>query len=211
MAMRTSVFILFLSALVAVGCNKASDSKPQPEQGGTPGGGGDRSGTPAEFAGKSPIEFIGTKPGGKHVGGFASITVALRPVPAKDEDFTRCKIDVVIDTDSLWSDTPKLTGHLKSPDFFDVKKYPTAKFVSKSIQAEKSGDSTHKITGDLTLHGTTKAITIPAKVAVTPEGVNIDSQFTINRHDFGISYGKGKINDEIQIKAAIKAALSVKK
>ena len=204
--MRTSVFVLFLSALVTVGCNKASDSKPQPQQGGTTGGGGDKSGTPVEFAGKTPVEFIGTKPGGKHVGGFTSTTVALRPIPAKDEDFTRCKIDVDIDTDSLWSDTPKLTNHLKSPDFFDVKKYPTAKFVSKSIEADKSGDSTHKITGDLTLHGTTKTITIPAKVTATADAVNIDSQFTINRHDYGISYGRGKVHDNITIKAALRVA-----
>src|SRR5439155_26433903 len=49
-SMRTSFFVLFLSALVTVGCNKASDSKPQPQQGGTTGGGGDKSGTPVEFA-----------------------------------------------------------------------------------------------------------------------------------------------------------------
>jgi polyisoprenoid-binding protein YceI len=200
--MRTSFFILFLSALVAVGCKKDSDSKSPNPQGGTPGGGkNEPEAAQAGGAGGQKIEFVGTKPGGKHDGGFKSFSVGVAPIPK--EDIVGCKITVDIDTDSLWSDTPKLTAHLKSPDFFDVKKYPTAKFVSKSIEAEKSGDATHKITGDLTLHGQTKTLTIPAKVITTPEGLTINSEFTINRHDFGISFGKGKVNDDVTIKAAL--------
>jgi polyisoprenoid-binding protein YceI len=198
--MRMSVFVLFLSALAVVGCNKASDSKPS----GTPGG-GDKYRAPARAEG-SKIEFVGTKPEGKHDGAFKSFSVSITPIPTKDDDFAKCKIDVDIDTYSLWADDPKLTAHLKSPDFFEVQKYPKAKFVSSSIEAEKSGDNTHKITGDLTLHGKTKTITIPAKVAVTPEAVTIHSQFTINRRDFGISYGKGKIHDDVTIKAELKEA-----
>jgi polyisoprenoid-binding protein YceI len=201
--MRTSVFVLLLSALVAVGCSKATDSKsPGPQtNSGTPGG--DKSGTPAGGP-VDKIEFVGTKPEGKHDGGFKSFTVNVAPIPK--EDLAGCKITVEIDTDSLWADNPKLTAHLKSPDFFEVRKYPKATFVSSSVEPQKSGDSTHKITGDLTLHGKTKTISFPAKVAVTPETVSITSQFTINRHDYGISYGRGKVHDNVTIKAALRVA-----
>src|SRR5687767_6469535 len=71
------------------------------------------------------IEFIGTKPGGKHEGGFK--TVAGTATAGADP--TTLKLEVEIDTTSLYSDNPKLTQHLKSPDFFGVKSHPTAKFV----------------------------------------------------------------------------------
>src|SRR5262249_47769527 len=146
---------------------------------------------------------IGTKPGGKHVGGFTKFTVNIDPIK---DDLANSKIQVDIDTTSLFTDTPKLTAHLKSPDFFDVKKYPRATFVSSSVAPEKSGDATHKITGDLTLHGKTKTISFPAKVVVTGDAVSITSQFTINRHDFGISYGRGKVHDLVTIKTAVRVS-----
>jgi polyisoprenoid-binding protein YceI len=183
--MRASVVVLVLSALV-VGAYRTPDAA---------GGSGASAG--------SKIEFIGTKPGGKHVGGFSKFTVDLDPIK---DDLAGGKIKVDIDTTSMFTDTPKLTNHLKSPDFFDVKKYPTAKFVSSSIEPQKSGDGTHKITGDLTLHGKTKTISFPAKVAVTQDAVSITSQFTINRHDFGISYGRGKVHDLVTIKTAVRVS-----
>src|SRR5438128_11524592 len=105
-------------------------------------------------------------------------------------DITNSTINVEIDIDSMWTDDDgkknMLTPHLKSPDFFDAKKYPTATFVSKEIKAEKQGDDTHVITGDLTLHGTTKPVSIPAKVTVTDDAISIDGKFTIDRTEFGI-------------------------
>src|SRR5688572_17686342 len=75
------------------------------------------------------IEFVGTKPNGKHEGGFKN--VAGTAVGAEPTDL---KIDVEIDTTSLYSDNPKLTQHLKSPDFFGVKTHPKAKFVSTKVE-----------------------------------------------------------------------------
>ena len=198
--MRTSVIALFITALVAFGCNKSSGDKDSGNK-----TSGSQTGTPTtgakEAAAGSKIEFIGTKPQGKHEGGFKDFTVNIAPIK---DDLAGSKISVDIDTDSLYSDNPKLTKHLKSPDFFDVKKYPKATFVSTSVEPKKAGEDTHEITGDLTLHGKTKKISFPAKVAVTPKTVNIDSQFTIDRKDFGMTYGAGKINDTITIKAAIR-------
>jgi polyisoprenoid-binding protein YceI len=98
----------------------------------------------------------------------------------------------------------ELTTRLKSPEFIDVKDYPAAKFVSSSITEERSGENTHKITGDLTLHGKTKTLTIPAKVALTAEAVSIRSQFPISLKDFGLSLEKEKVNDEAKVKAFLR-------
>ena len=78
-----------------------------------------------------------------------------------------------------------LRKHLKSPDFFDVEKFPTATFKSTAI--EKTDDG-HTITGDLTLHGVTKRVSFPATVTVTDGQVTANSEFSINRNDFGIVY-----------------------
>jgi polyisoprenoid-binding protein YceI len=149
------------------------------------------------------IDFIGTKPEGKHDGGFKKFTGNLKLV---DGDITKSTLTVDIDTDSLWADDPKLTTHLKSPDFFDVKKFPDAKFVSKEIKAEKKDDNTHVITGDLTLHGTTKSLTFPAKVTTTDDAVTVESTFKFDRTDFGIAFAPDKVNKEVTVKVNAKVA-----
>jgi polyisoprenoid-binding protein YceI len=86
----------------------------------------------------SKMEFVGSKKEGKHDGGFKEFSGSIKPA---DSDITKSTIIVEINTDSMWTDDDdkmkKLTGHLKSPDFFDIKKYPTATFLSKEIKAEK--------------------------------------------------------------------------
>lgn len=64
------------------------------------------------------IEFVGTKPGGKHEGGFKKLVGT-----ATVTDGVLSKIDIAIECDSLYSDDEKLTSHLKAPDFFDVKNH----------------------------------------------------------------------------------------
>src|SRR5262249_54251962 len=64
------------------------------------------------------IKFVGTKPGGRHDGGFKDLTGTAT---VQGNDPATLKVSVEIDTNSLYSDTPKLTNHLKSPDFFGVK------------------------------------------------------------------------------------------
>jgi len=86
------------------------------------------------------IEFLGTKPGGKHTGGFRKITGTAS---AKGADPTTLKIAIDIDMNSIYSDDAKLTGHLMSPDFFGVKSNPTSKFVSEKNR-EKRGRVRHQ-------------------------------------------------------------------
>ncbi|HWE35325.1 MAG TPA: YceI family protein, partial [Isosphaeraceae bacterium] len=119
-------------------------------------------------------------------------------------------IVVDIDTPSIFSDDPKLTEHLKAKDFFEVEKYPTAKFVTSEIKpaAHKPGGPTHTLVGNLTLHGVTKSITIPAVLKVDADSLTLTSEFALNKDDFGMTFSGpgGVIRPEVVIKLDVKAA-----
>ena len=145
------------------------------------------------------ITFVGSKPNGKHEGGFKKLTGSAKFEPA---DVSSLKLSVEIDMTSLYTDNEKLTGHLKSPDFFGVKYNPKAKFVSTKV--EKSGDG-YTVTGNFTLNGKTKSLSFPAKILPSADGLVLSSSFSINRNDWGISYGKGKIDDQVSLTISLKA------
>jgi polyisoprenoid-binding protein YceI len=145
------------------------------------------------------VKFVGYKPNGKHEGGFAKLSGTATVTDAKPETL---KIDVTIDTDSLHSDDTKLTGHLKSPDFFAVKDHPKATF--KSTKVEKTGTG-YNVTGDLTMLGKTKAVTFPATVTVTGDSLLLTTEFKINRNHWGMTYGAGKVNDMVDLKVNVNA------
>lgn len=149
----------------------------------------------------SKIEFIGAKVTASHEGGFADFSgnVALA------DPVEQSTIDLTIQTASLYADREKLTKHLKSPDFFDVEKFPKATFKSTGI--EKTADG-HTITGDLTLHGVTKRISFPATIKATDAKVNANAEFSINRKDFGITY-PGMPDDLIRDLVVIKLSLDL--
>ena len=98
--------------------------------------------------------------GGKHNGGFKEFSGKLDPATG---DLTASTIKVEINAGSLYSDVGKLTQHLKSPDFFGVDTYPKASFVSSKIEIVVDGSNTHKITGELTLHGVKKEMPFPPR------------------------------------------------
>jgi polyisoprenoid-binding protein YceI len=144
---------------------------------------------------ESKVEFVGSKVTGSHNGGFkkfeGKISVAGGAVSAAT---------VKIDTTSIWSDNDRLTGHLKSPDFFDVQKFPTATFTVVSVTA---GEKEKTVTGNLELHGVTKSITFPADIQISDDTVTVKAEFAINRRDFGINYA-GKANDLIRDNVVLK-------
>lgn len=88
-----------------------------------------------------------------------------------------------------------LDAHLKNADFFDVEKYPTAKFeVTKVAALDATTTSviegaTNTISGNLTIKDKTVNVTFPAKITFDTNGINIFSKFTINRQDWGLTYG----------------------
>ncbi len=144
------------------------------------------------------IGFVGSKVTGQHVGNFKSWTGS---VALKDGKAAGGKLEFTVQTDSTEVDTaepnaytPKLLEHLKSADFFDVAKFPTATFKSTAIAADGAG---FKITGNLTLHGVTKQIGFPATVTIAGKDIKGDAEFSINRKDFGIAFA-GKPDDLIR-------------
>ena len=155
------------------------------------------------------VAFVGSKVTGKHDGGFKQLKGTLELVREKLES---SKITAEIDMNSIYSDNNNLTNHLKSPDFFDVAKFPTTTFVTTGIESgshdAKAKDATHTVTGNLTLHGVTKSISFPSRIALADDKFNLDSEFFINRKDFGINY-PGKANDLIRDEVVIKLAVHV--
>jgi len=111
-----------------------------------------------------------------------------------DADFTDAKIDFSVDAASINTDDEKRDGHLKSPDFFDVAKFPKITFVSTSMKLGKI-KGTYILTGNLTMHGVTKAVTLTAtgasKIVKDPYGFEryaFKVIGSINRKDFGLVY-----------------------
>jgi polyisoprenoid-binding protein YceI len=137
----------------------------------------------------SKVEFTGSKVTGKHDGGFKQFTGEIH---TSGDTVSHAK--VTIDTTSIFSDSNRLTEHLKNPDFFDVAKYPTAVFETTSISG--TGPDA-KVTGNLTLHGITKQITFPAHIEVKDDSVTVKADFSINRFDFEMKYA-GKADDLIR-------------
>ncbi|MBX3169348.1 MAG: YceI family protein [Candidatus Eremiobacteraeota bacterium] len=149
----------------------------------------------------SKVEWVGSKVTGKHDGGFKKFSGEISVV---DGDPTRSSVAVEIDTTSVFADDNDLVDHLKTGDFFEVDKFPTAKFVSTGIT--KDGDK-YQMAGDLELHGTVKGITFPADITVAPDQVTARAEFSINRFDWGILY-KGKADNLIRKEVVIKLDLN---
>jgi polyisoprenoid-binding protein YceI len=150
----------------------------------------------------STVEWVGSKVTGKHDGGFkkfeGEVTVVNGRVPGPGTK-------VVIETDSIWSDNDRLTGHLKSPDFFNVAEHPTATFVATSVTPQTTNSL---VSGNLTLHGVTKQISFPAQIQVTDDAVEVKAEFFIKRYDFEMKYpGKADdlIRDEVVLRLNVKA------
>ena len=166
------------------------------------------------------VSWTGFKPTGQHDGTFKVNEGAL---VINGADLTGGSF--TIDLNSLNNadmaadaeNKAKLEGHLKSADFFDVAKYPTAKFEITSVEpyvattdSNKAG-ATHLIKGNLTLKDSTKNISFPAKVSVDKNTATAAADFNIDRTLWGMNY-KGPenpqdwiISKEVNIKLALTA------
>lgn len=132
---------------------------------------------------RSEIKWRAAKVTRAHDGGFHAFTGTVTL-----GDGTVTGIDVAIDTRSIWSDTDRLTGHLKSDDFFGVETYPEAQFIADQIAPVDSAGATHLVTGNLTMHGQTHAVTFPASISVEESTVQATADFIIDRTNWGINY-----------------------
>ncbi len=118
-------------------------------------------------------------------------------------------VSITIKTDSVSTGNAKRDGHLKSPDFFSAKEFPTITF--KSTNWKKTGDNAYEVTGSLSLHGKTKTIT--AKVEKIGEGdrgrmgyrVGFETTIDIKRSDFGMKKLMGPAGDAVRLIISIEA------
>ncbi len=124
-------------------------------------------------------------------------------------------LDVTIDIASVDSNSDKLDQHLKSPDFFNAKEFPTMSFKSES--SKPTGSGSFDVTGALTIRGVTKTITVPvAFLGAADRGMGaragFEAEFTINRSDFGVTYGveKGAIGNATRVIVAIEGVAADK-
>jgi polyisoprenoid-binding protein YceI len=144
---------------------------------------------------ESTIGFVGSKVTGSHDGGFKKFAGKVSAAGGKVT-----AAEVKLDMDSTWSDNERLTGHLKSADFFDVPNHPTSTFTVTGVEL---ANGTNTVTGNLDLHGVTKSISFPAEIQVADDAVSVKAEFAINRREFNINYA-GKANDLIRDNVVLK-------
>jgi polyisoprenoid-binding protein YceI len=113
-------------------------------------------------------------------------------------------VEVTIDLGSVNTHEPKRDGHLKSADFFNTPKFPTATFTSTKVQ--KAGKNKLKVTGELSLHGVTKPVVLevegPTDAYKTPFGTTVRGVHAtgkIDRKDFDIGWNKVLDNGGVMV------------
>ena len=119
-------------------------------------------------------------------------------------------VELTIDTASIDMGLDKWDEHMKSPDFFDVAKHPTITF--KSTKVSFDGDKVVGATGDMTLLGVTKPVTLALSGFRCGEHpmlkkivCGLDATTTIKRSDFGMKYGIPAIGDEVKLIVPVEA------
>jgi polyisoprenoid-binding protein YceI len=127
-----------------------------------------------------------------------------------DQDITKSKVEVTIDTASVNTRVAKRDDDLRSPNFLDVARFPSMSFVSRKV--EKAGEGKLRVTGDLTLHGVTREVVLdvegPSAEGKDPWGNmrrGASAATQINRKDFGLTWNKAietggvLVGDEVNI------------
>lgn len=140
-------------------------------------------------------------------GQFGKLTGSARFDP---KDLTKATVEATVDVSSIDTREPKRDAHLKSPDFFDVQKFPAMTFKSKRI--EPAGSGKLKLVGDLTMHGVTREVSFDVE-GPSPElkdargGVRVGAAATarISRKEFGMTWNRAieaggvTVGDEVTV------------
>jgi polyisoprenoid-binding protein YceI len=117
-------------------------------------------------------------------------------------DPSKNAVELTVPVEAIDTRNEKRDQHLKSPDFFNAKQFPTITFKSSKI--EGTGD-TYKITGDLTIHGVTKPVTAEFKKGAENKGQKGETRgggearFTIKRSDYDMKFMTGPLGDDVNI------------
>jgi polyisoprenoid-binding protein YceI len=133
-------------------------------------------------------------------------------------NLSKSSIQATIDAASVDTRVDMRDNDLRSPNFFDVQKYPTISFQSKKVEAAGAGKL--KVTGDLTIHGITKEVVLdvdgPTPSMKDPMGkdhlrMGASATTKINRNDFGVSGRPGIVGDEITITLDVEMTAPISK
>jgi len=142
--------------------------------------------------------------------GLAGTIVLDKANPAESS------VEATVDAATVHTGSEQRDGHLKSPDFLDVAKYPTLTF--KSTRVEPKGSDTAKVTGDLTLHGETREVTFDVEffgLEKNPWGATVagfEAKASFNRKDFGVVYnatlesGGLMLGDTVKVEIHVEAS-----
>ncbi len=139
-----------------------------------------------------------------------------------DKDITKSTVEATLDTKTINTNNAKRDEHLRSPDFFDVAKFPAIKFVSTKVS--KAGKDGLKVAGNLTIRDVTKPVTLevegPTKAFKDPWGNmkrGLSASTKINRKDFGLTWNKALetggvvVGDEVKIEIELELQQAAEK
>ena len=139
-------------------------------------------------------------------GRFDQLSGALAYDP---ENPAASSVEITIDAASIDTNNPKRDTHLRSADFFDVENHPSLTFKSTAVKAAAGG---LEVTGDLTIRGVTKQVTVPVTVLGTMgDRAGFAARFTVNRQDYGVSWNRTLdtggviLGDEVTIDVSVEA------
>jgi polyisoprenoid-binding protein YceI len=133
-------------------------------------------------------------------------TIAVNP-----DDFTQNTVEATVDVASVDTNQEKRDEHLRTPDFFDTATHPAATF--KSTRWVKTGSDSYDVTGQFSLHGVTKELTLQVKYLGTAPGnrgatlTGWEASATLKRSDFGIGKPERSIGEEVALVINIEARL----
>jgi polyisoprenoid-binding protein YceI len=211
-----NMFTIALLVVAVVSCKKTKEANTSDAEAATVA-----KSTSEKFVaniGESTIEWKGFKPTGSHTGTISidSGVFTLNDGKIHSGSFL---IDMksIANTDMAADDknNAKIVGHLKSADFFDVEKFPSAAFEITGL--EDKGDKT-MLSGNLNIKGVKNNITFPVTVSQTEDVLTLASEaFTIDRSKWNVKYGSKSffdnlgdkfINDDMELKITVKAKKS---
>ena len=143
-------------------------------------------------------------------------TIQLRPAEPGGSS-----VEFAVKAASIDTNNERRDNHLRSADFFDAEKFPELTFKSTKV-VPKDAD-TLEVTGDLTIHGVTKQVTVPVEIlgfqdlAEGNQKAGFETSFTVNRKDYGIVWdrmldtGGTMLGDQVKITLAIEADKQLEK
>jgi polyisoprenoid-binding protein YceI len=160
-----------------------------------------------------------------HSGVGFSIRHFVSNIPGRFKDFdgvikydaqnpAASSVSFTIQAASIDTDNSDRDNHLKSPDFFDVAKFPTLTFSSTSVKAVDA--NTLEVTGDMTIKGVTKKVTVPVDILGTVKGprgekAGFETTFTLDRKEYGITWnraldtGGAILGDDVKISISVES------